>query len=450
MQPYPKYKSTGVDWLDSIPRHWDFGRLKFSATSRTSNVDKHTKNDEVPIRLCNYVDVYNNDFILSDMDFMAASATPAEIKSFALKKGDVLITKDSESWDDIAVPALVASELDEVLCGYHLSIIRSLPGMFHSGYLFRVFCSEILNYQFKVSANGVTRFGLPSSAVDSAILPRPPIGEQQVISDFIDSETARIDALVETRFRLLELLEERRLAVITNWVTKGLNPNVSMKDSGINWLGQIPAHWKVKRLKFISPKITVGIVVTPAAYYVDEGIPALRGFNIKERNLDLADLAFISEEANELHAKSKIFAGDLVAVRTGQPGTTAVVTSDLDGANCVDLIIVRKSPEVDSRFIAFFANSDPAKLQYGTGSEGALQQHFNIETAKSLLVPLPPLEEQMRIVDCLEAEEDRIKTATSKMRASVDLLTEYRSALITNAVIGKIDVRGLTKAGVAA
>jgi type I restriction enzyme S subunit len=105
---------------------------------------------------------------------------------------------------------------------------------------------------------------------------------------------------------------------------------------------------------------------------------------------------------------------------------------------------------VDSRFIAFFANSDPAKLQYGTGSEGALQQHFNIETAKSLLVPLPPLEEQMRIVDCLEAEEDRIKTATSKMRASVDLLTEYRSALITNAVIGKIDVRGLTKAGVAA
>jgi type I restriction enzyme S subunit len=410
-RPYPKYKNIDVDWLDSIPAHWDFGRLKFWATAKTSNVDKHTKDNEVPVHLCNYVDVYNNEFIFADMAFMVASATPAEIERFTLRKGDVLITKDSESWDDIAVPALVASELVEVLCGYHLAIIRSLPGIFHPGYLFRLFCSEVLNYQFKVSANGVTRFGLPSSAVDNAILLRPPIGEQQVISEFIDRETARIDALVEKRWRLLGLLEEQRLAIITNAVTRGLDPNVSMKDSGIDWLGQIPAHWEVKRQKFITPKITVGIVVTPAAYYVDEGIPALRGFNIKERNLDLSDLVFISEETNDLHAKSKIFTGDLVAVRTGEPGTTAVVTSDLDGANCVDLIIVRKSPEIDSR-----SNSDPAKLQYGAGSEGALQQHFNIETAKSLLVPLPPLEEQMRIVDHLEAAEAKIKPLHPRCR----------------------------------
>src|SRR6202040_4188005 len=118
-----------------IPAHWDFGRLKFSANSTTSNVDKHTKDNEVPVLLCNYVDVYNNEFILPDMDFMSASATASEIERFTLRKGDVLITKDSESWDDIAVPALVASELEGVVCGYHLAIVRSFPGKFHPRYL---------------------------------------------------------------------------------------------------------------------------------------------------------------------------------------------------------------------------------------------------------------------------------------------------------------------------
>jgi len=246
---------------------------------------------------------------------------------------------------------------------------------------------------------------------------------------------------------LLELLEEKRLAVITHAVTKGLDSNAPMKDSGIAWPGQIPAHWEVKRLKYVSPKVTVGIVVTPAAYYVEAGIPALRGFNIKERSIDMSDLAFISEEANELHTKSKIFEGDLVAVRTGQPGTTAVVPKALDGANCVDLIIIRRSPDALPEFAAYFANSDPAKAQYGSGSEGALQQHFNIDTAKNLLMPIPPLTEQRAIVGHLVFEESKIGHAISTMQRSVDTLTEYRSAIITNAVTGKIDVRGALAQG---
>jgi type I restriction enzyme, S subunit len=129
---YPSYKPSGVAWLGSMPSHWTFGRLKFSATSRTSNVDKHTKDDELPVELCNYVDVYNNDFITSELTFMKASATEPEIERFEIKKGDVLITKDSESWDDIAVPAMVAEDLGGVLCGYHLAIIRSLLGKFHA------------------------------------------------------------------------------------------------------------------------------------------------------------------------------------------------------------------------------------------------------------------------------------------------------------------------------
>jgi type I restriction enzyme, S subunit len=215
-----------------------------------------------------------------------------------------------------------------------------------------------------------------------------------------------------------------------------------MRNSGWEWLGRIPGHWRVERQKFLSPKITVGIVVTPAAYYVDQGVPALRGFNIKERRIDLSDLAYISEGANELHAKSKIYTGDLVAVRTGQPGTTAVVPDDLDGANCVDLIIIRRSQNMDPGFLAYFANSDPAKHQYGSGSEGALQQHFNIDTAKNLLIPVPPLEEQRRIVEQLTGEETRINTAINKINEAVERFNEYRSALVTNAVTGIVDVRG--------
>jgi len=258
-KPYSSYKPSGVAWLRNIPSHWTIGRLKFSATSRTSNVDKHTKDDELPVELCNYVDVYNNDFITSELTFMKASATEPEIERFEIKKGDVLITKDSESWDDIAVPAMVAEDLGGVLCGYHLAIIRSLPGKFHAGYLFRLFCSEMLNYQFKIEANGVTRFGLPTAAIDNALLLRPPLNEQELISGYIDRETARIDTLIDKKRRLLDLLEEKRLAVITYAVTKGLAPNAPMKDSGIEWLGQIPEHWEIKQARFVIGKGIYGI-----------------------------------------------------------------------------------------------------------------------------------------------------------------------------------------------
>lgn len=290
--------------------------------------------------------------------------------------------------------------------------------------------------------------GQPNLSQDDLKSLRAPVPsgpEQQDIVAFLDTETARVDTLIEKKRRLLKLLEEKRLAVITHAVTKGVNATAPMKDSGIPWLGQIPAHWQLKRLKFISPKVTVGIVITPSAYYVDAGVPALRGFNIKERRLDLSDLAFISEDANELHSKSKIFEGDLIAVRTGQPGTTAIVSEELDGANCIDLIIIRRSEDLLAGFGAYFANSDAAKIQYGAGSEGALQQHFNIDTAKNLLIALPGVAEQEDIADCLGVKEAEIRKSVAILSSSIDRLTEYRAALITNAVTGKIDVRGFAQ-----
>src|SRR5712691_3609373 len=194
-KPYPAYKDSGVEWLGEIPAHWEVRRLKTIASVQLSNVDKKSVEGQESVRLCNYVDVYYNDRITPDLDFMAATATPDQVRRFSLRTGDVLITKDSESWTDIAVPAVVTSDLPDVLCGYHLALVR--PGFDCDGaFLARAFSAIGPRDQFQVAANGITRFGLGGDAIRTGLFAIPPTQEQRVIAAFLDRETARIDALV--------------------------------------------------------------------------------------------------------------------------------------------------------------------------------------------------------------------------------------------------------------
>ena len=271
-------------------------------------------------------------------------------------------------------------------------------------------------------------------------VPVPPLSQQRAIADYIDRQTGRLDALVAAKERALGLLAEKRRALITLAVTRGVDPHAPLRDSGIPWLGGIPAHWETRRLKFISPQITVGIVVTPAKYYEVTGVPCLRSLNVREHGLSDADLVFISEESNLLHSKSIIGVDDLVAVRSGKPGTTAVVDERFDGANCIDLIIIRRSYCVSSAFLAHFLNSDPAKMQFLSGSGGAIQQHFNIETAGGLLVPLPPLQEQLDIVAAVSSATAKIDALRIATERTISLLRERRDVLIAGAVTGHTDI----------
>jgi len=352
-RPYPKYKDSGIEWLGEIPAHWDVRRLKNVASVQLSNIDKKSVEGQESVRLCNYVDVYYSDFISSDMDFMSATATPEQVRRFSLRAGDVLITKDSESWMDIAVSAVVTSDLPNVLCGYHLALVRS-PRRETGRFLARAFSALGPRDQFQIAANGITRFGLGGDAIRTSIFGMPPIQEQRAIASFLDRETTKIDALIEKKERLIELLQEKRSALITQAVTKGLDTNVPMKDSGIEWLGKIPAHWKAKRLKQVVPQITVGIVVTPSRYYVDDGISCLRSLNIAKGRIENAELVFISQAAYEFHRKSQIFNGDVVVVRAGKAGTAVVVPPEFNGANCIDLLIIRKSEKFDAWFLYYF------------------------------------------------------------------------------------------------
>ena len=222
-QPYPAYKSSGVEWLGEVPEHWGVRRLRNLVDMRVSNVDKHVKEDENPVRLCNYVDVYKNDYINEQMDFMQATATDEEIERFRLEKDDVLITKDSEAWDDIGVPALVAEPAYDLISGYHLALLRPRADEIVGGYLLRALQSKGLAYQFYIEAKGVTRYGLSHSGIKSVWLPVPSPTEQSSIVDYLDRSTIDINATVDHTHRQIELLREYRTRLIADVVTGKLD-----------------------------------------------------------------------------------------------------------------------------------------------------------------------------------------------------------------------------------
>ena len=223
LNPNVKLKPSGIQWLGDIPQHWEVRRLRDVADMRVSNVDKHVREDEIPVRLCNYVDVYKNDYIDDTMAFMSATATPTEIERFRLERHDVLITKDSETWDDIGVPSLVTQPAPDLVSGYHLALLRSRADKIKGDYLFRALQSTSLAYQFHIEAKGVTRYGLSQHGIKSVYLPLPPLPEQRAIADYLDRKTAKIDTAIDLAQREIELLEEYRTRLIADIVTEQLD-----------------------------------------------------------------------------------------------------------------------------------------------------------------------------------------------------------------------------------
>jgi len=209
LKPYPAMKDVGVSWLGAIPEHWEVRRLRTVARLVVSSVDKHTEDHEIPVRLCNYVDVYKNDRITSRIDFMRATASPDEVDRFRLEVGDVVITKDSEAWDDIGVPALVEYAAPDLVCGYHLAMLRPRPRVVIGGFLLRALQCKAVAAQLYVSANGVTRYGLSHDAIKRIALPLPPVPEQVAIARFLQHADRRITRYIAAKRRLIGLLREQ-------------------------------------------------------------------------------------------------------------------------------------------------------------------------------------------------------------------------------------------------
>ncbi len=434
---YERYKDSGVEWLGEVPEHWEVCALNYRFQVELGKMldEKRITGEHLAPYLRN-TDVQWGEININDLPEMDFHGD--DLARYALKTGDLLVCEGG----DVGRAAIWRGEIDGC---YYQKALHRLRARKHAvdaaEFFYFVLYSAALRGVFSESGKS-TIAHLTAEAFRRYRFPFPPYAEQTTIATFLDRETAKIDALIAEQQRLIELLKEKRQAVISHAVTKGLNPDALMRDSGIEWLGEVPEHWEVKRLKNISPQITVGIVVEPSKYYVDEGVPALRSLNVKPCSIALGNLVYISQEANILLSKSQLRAGDLVAVRSGQPGTTAVIPNEIDGCNCIDLIIIRKPFSGSENFLCWFLNSDGALQQFSEGSGGAIQQHFNIGTAMTLIIPTPPKEEQKSIAAFLDRETAKLDALTAEAQTAITLLQERRTALISAAVIGQIDVRG--------
>ena len=218
LDPNVKMKDSGVEWIGEVPEHWEVKRLRHVAAFKNSNVDKKAYDEQEAVSLCNYTDVYYNEFITPNLPFMQATASPAEIEQFSLKKGDVIITKDSEDPSDIGIPSLVKEEMPGIVCGYHLTIIRGAD-FDTARLLHRIIQSHPTRAHFFVEAPGITRYGLSQDAIGDLRFCLPPENERAAIADHIDRETARIDLLIGKVQFSIDLLKKRRSALITAAVT---------------------------------------------------------------------------------------------------------------------------------------------------------------------------------------------------------------------------------------
>ena len=288
-----------------VPAGWQMVRLGDVAEVVFSSVDKKTVEGEIPIELCNYTDVFYNRRIRPNMEFMAATASPVEYQKWALKEGDVLFTKDSESPDEIGIPAYVTQDMPNVLCGYHLGLARPFTGTVSGKFLARALGSRASAREFSRVANGVTRFGLTIGSTRSLPILLPPLPEQRAVAAVLDS----IDEAIERTEAVIAATEHLRDALLHELLTRGV-PGWHAEWKDVPGIGTMPADWEVVRL---GDAVThVGSGVTPRggkSVYATSGVTFLRSQNVHFDGLRLLEVV------NALRQKRMLLCLDQASVR---------------------------------------------------------------------------------------------------------------------------------------
>ncbi len=435
LKPYPEYKDSGVPWLGRVPSAWTVAALRqrySQCLGKMLDAKRIIGNHLLPY--LRNVDVQWDRINTAGLPRM--DITLQEYERYTLKPGDLLVCEGGE----VGRAAIWSGDLP--LCGFQKALHRLRP-------ISRGEVPRYLYYLLQVAS----RIGAFDDGHTSTIphltgdklrahrFPFPSGEEQAAIVRFLDHADRRIRRYIGAKKKLIALLNEQKQAIIHRAVTRGLDPGVRLKPSGVEWLGEVPAHWDVRPLKHLVPQVTVGIVVQPAQLYMNSGVPCLRSLNISGGSINTGELVFISAAANERHRKSKISKGDLVVVRTGRAGVAAIVTPEFDGANCIDLLIVRQSTSMLSEYLLVYLNSWPSRTDVQYRSVGAIQAHYNTATLANLVVAAPPIAEQREILEYLADNLKPIESSASVTQNEIDLLHEYRTRLIADVVTGKLDVR---------
>ncbi|QDT48917.1 EcoKI restriction-modification system protein HsdS [Symmachiella dynata] len=414
-----KMKDSGVEWIGEIPVHWKVKKLKHWV--------RFLNHRRIPISSQDRAE------LSKDFPYYGASGIIDYVDRYIFDEPLILIGEDGANLLSRST-SLAFIATGKYWVNNHAHILKPLSGnlTFWAGRL------EEMSYVPFVTGSAQPKLTIENLSNIEFAAPAPD--EQEKIAAFLDRKTAQIDVLIAKKQRLIELLGEKRQALISHAVTKGLDPHVPMKDSGVEWLGEIPAHWTVKRLKHISPRIGVGLVINPSTYTTDDGVPFLFGGDIQPGRILTEKARRMTDENSRKLPQSRLHAGDLVTVRVGYPGVTAVVPPELEGANCASVMVVRGASRFISQWLCYAMNSPLGSDQINVVKYGAAQEQFNIGHAIEFVFPVPPKEEQQRIADLLDEQVNRISGIASRVQEQIAKMQEYRQTLISAAVTGKIDV----------
>ncbi len=423
---YDKYKDSGVEWIGKIPEHWEVKRFKYWFDLITNKLEN--QNNKIALE---NVESHTGKFIPTDSQYDGVG--------IAFEVNDILFGK--------LRPYLAKVYLTEFkgLAVGDFFVFRGKERTYPKFAMFR-----ILDYSFIEITNSST-YGAKMPRVSWEFIANlfiafpPNRQEQTIISDYLNHRTAQIDSLITKKQKLIELLKEERTAIINQAVTKGIDPNVKLKSSGIDWLGEIPEHWEVKKLKYLSEVISKG--TTPSTIGSDllvEGkIRFLKAENILQTNIVSAyPEFFIEERTNQLLKRSELKENDILIVIAGATiGKIGILPKKFIPANTNQAVcFIRLKDSNFSKWIWLFLQSHLIKQLIFLASVQAAQPNLSMENIGNFLILVPRFDEIKKIIDFFETETKKIDETISKVEKEIELLQEYRTALISEVVTGKIKV----------
>lgn len=444
---YPAYQQCAAPWLDRIPTHWRPAPMK-SVLARN---DGGAWGDDDPV---------DGTIVLRSTEQTAdgrwcidnpatRSLTARERRETRLTAGDLVVTKSSGSALHIGKTSLVNNEVEALSCSFSNFMQRlRLRDGHEPRFFWYAMNSPVAREQFVYLSNSVTGLGnLNATLLGSVELPIPPANEQRAIAAFLDRETAKIDELVAKKERLIELLAEDRSATITRAVTRGLDADATMTKSSHPWIGETPTHWsQVALKKLVDPArpITYGIV--QCGPNVPDGVPYIRPVDMSdEAGVDPESLQRTSHEIASTYRRSTVRPGDLVVSIGPSFGKVMIVPEELEGANLTQgTARVAAGRDAAPEFLYWCLRSYTAWAAWDSHCSGATFRSLTLTTLSECALPLPPLNEQCQIAEHLQGATAHLDSVTVVARNVVKRLHDLRTALISAAVTGKIDVREST------
>lgn len=402
--------------------------MKVAPLGRLAEINVEALSEKTPgEQEISYVDLASADLQASQVRPRRIHFEDAPSRARRLAtRGDTLIPYlvNAVSWMEMR-PILISDELAQHVYSTGFFCVSPGPRLEHR-FLNYVLSSRQVLAHLQAWARGVTMIAFSEDDLGNVSVPFLGLAEQRAVADFLDRETARIDALISAKRRMMNLLEERRVGRIA--ILLGGGPQ------------GMPEGWRMLPIRRLCPNVTVGVVVNPSSYFQPSGIPFIHGSDVREGWIDESNFKFLSPQDNMALWKSRLRSGDVIAMRVGEPGRSAVVPTHLDGSNCASVLIFRESGELASELLSAFLNSPLGKAQIASFQYGAAQGVMNVEHALQLRVPVPPTTEQTEIVELLRRTESQAHRSRHKLTRQIKLLAERRQSLITAAVTGQMEI----------